>query len=51
MAKSASKPVVDPSLLEMDQIAETELQRLQKQVVIWLCVKIRMKTLMKLIYS
>lgn len=32
MAKSASKPVVDPNLLELDQIAETELQRLQKQV-------------------
>lgn len=32
MAKSAAKPPVDPNVLEMDQIAETELQRLQKQV-------------------
>lgn len=32
MAKPASKSAVDPNVLEMDQIAETELQRLQKQV-------------------
>lgn len=32
MAKSTAKPVVDPNLLELDQIAETELQRLQKTV-------------------
>ncbi|KAJ6635259.1 Coiled-coil domain-containing protein 63 [Pseudolycoriella hygida] len=32
MAKAASKSAIDPNVLEMDQIAETELQRLQKQL-------------------
>lgn len=40
MAKSATKPVVDPNVLEMDQIAETELQRLQKQVYFRLKIQI-----------